>query len=379
MKEFSHRERILAAMEMQKPDRVPLMCQFSFGFMLKQLKISPVEFWFDAEYFAEGLVRMREIFDFDGILVSLHGHKKDWKNDILEIKKEDETEVVYFEDRKMIFVPDDLPITKYFGKKPVKNISQVSHSDIPGKIEYIPVSNNLHFCIDEQDKFRIFDLIYASVKDEFSIHGEVTSPFDYFLDLLGHQQGLTALIDDPEKCKVILQKFTDGIIQLAGGMCEKKIDAVKISSPFAGKGFISPGFYREFILPYESQIISTVKDEGKFVYLHTCGHIGDRLELMRDSGASGIECLDPPPVGDVELSEAFGRIGNDMFIKGNIDSVNVLLRGTEAEMISDVKNRIETGKNGKGFILSTACSIAPNVHKDRIKVLYELVNEFGRY
>ena len=162
-------------------------------------------------------------------------------------------------------------------------------------------------------------------------------------------------------------------------MCNKKIDAVKISSPFAGKGFISPGFYREFVLPFESQVIKAVKDEGKFVYLHTCGHIGDRLELMKESGASGLECLDPPPVGDVELNEAVNKIGNDLFIKGNIDSVNILLKGTEAEIVSDVRNRIKAGKTGKGFILSTACSIAPNVEKDRIKLLLDLVNEFGWY
>ena len=376
---YSPRERVLTAMKMQKPDRVPLMCQFSFGFMLKQLKISPVEFWFDAEAFAEGLIKLREMFDFDGILVSLHGHKKYWKDGIQKITWEDDSEAVYFQDRKIIFVHDDLPITHFFEKKPLKNINLIDPADIPENIDYIPVSNDLHFLIAKEDKFRVFDLIYSHIGEKFSIHGEVTSPFDYFLDLLGHQEGLTALIDDPEKCKTVLQKFTDGIVKLAVEMCDKKIDALKISSPFAGKGFISPGFYREFILPFESQVIKAVKDEGKFVYLHTCGHIGDRLELMKESGASGLECLDPPPVGDVELNEAVNKIGNDLFIKGNIDSVNVLLKGTEAEIVSDVRSRIKAGKTGKGFILSTACSIAPLVDKDRVKLLYDLVNEFGKY
>ena len=54
------RERILTAMSMQTPDRVPLMCQFSFGFMNQQLKdtgITPMEFWLDAEKYAMGLVK----------------------------------------------------------------------------------------------------------------------------------------------------------------------------------------------------------------------------------------------------------------------------------------------------------------------------------
>ena len=40
------------------------------------------------------------------------------------------------------------------------------------------------------------------------------------------------------------------------------------------------------------------------VYTHTCGAIGDRLDLLVECGVSGIECLDPPPLGNVDLSEA---------------------------------------------------------------------------
>ena len=37
------------------------------------------------------------------------------------------------------------------------------------------------------------------------------------------------------------------------------------------------------------------------------------------AGVSGIECLDPPPLGNVELAEAKARLGPAVFIKGNID------------------------------------------------------------
>ena len=35
--EMTSKERILAAMNLQRPDRVPLMCQFSIGCMMEQL------------------------------------------------------------------------------------------------------------------------------------------------------------------------------------------------------------------------------------------------------------------------------------------------------------------------------------------------------
>ncbi|MDP3398488.1 MAG: uroporphyrinogen decarboxylase family protein, partial [Bacteroidales bacterium] len=133
------------------------------------------------------------------------------------------------------------------------------------------------------------------------------------------------------------------------------------------------------VLPYEREIISRIRSKGKHSYIHTCGHIDDRLELMRDSGTSGLECLDPEPVGNVDLENAFGRVGDHLFIKGNIDSVNSLLYADDTKAEADILKIIETGKKGKGFILSTACSIAPKVTADRLHMLYNLVREHGKY
>ncbi len=92
------------------------------------------------------------------------------------------------------------------------------------------------------------------IKGKYSIHGEIIGPFDYLLDLLGYEQVLLALLIEPEKCKLILRKFTDGLKRLLVGMCAKNIDAVKISSPFAGMGFISPDQYLEFEQPFLKQL-----------------------------------------------------------------------------------------------------------------------------
>jgi uroporphyrinogen decarboxylase len=193
---------------------------------------------------------------------------------------------------------------------------------------------------------------------------------------MGYEQGLIALILDPEQCHKVLAHFTKGIKQLALGMCAKPIDAIKLSSPFAGMGFISPEHYAEFVLPYEREIALAVRATGKHIYTHTCGHISDRLELMRGTGISGIECLDPEPVGNVDLQDAFDRIGDTMFIKGNIDSVYSLLFADDQKAEADVRKIIETGKKGRGFILSTACSIAPKVTKERLLMLSRLVEQY---
>ena len=369
---FTPRERILAAMHMGKPDRVPVMCQMSIGHMLQQLRLPPHEFWFDVETFAEGLIQLRELYRFDGILVSLHGHNRDWRTDLVSVREENGLQILTFHDREMTFPNDDLPLVRFTVPRQQLSAAEADPSEIPTEITYIPVSQDLYFHLDLKNKFEVFDLIHEKVGDTVSVHGEVTSPFDYLLDFLGHQNALLALMLEPDKCKAILQRFTGGIVSLSREMCDMPIDAVKISSPFAGMDFISPVAYEEFIIPYEKQIVQAIQEKGKYAYLHTCGAIGDRLDMMVKSGASGLECLDPPPLGNVELEDAVDRVGQSMFIKGNIDSVNVLLHGDDDEVRADAQRRIQIGKQSRGFILSTACSIAPHVKRERVQILTEL-------
>ena len=373
------RKRVVQAMNLTTPDRVPLMCQFSIGFMMNQLKPDPVMFWYDMKTFADGLIQLREIFRFDGILVSLHGHSDDWKKGIVKTENIGAHQtMLHYDDRTEEHSWTDLPIVHFLNPKPVKTIENIDiDSDLPHELDYIPVSGNLYFRLNREKMYSIFDYVDDRVGDQFSIHGEITSPFDYFLDLLGYENALMALMLDPEKCKQILSRYTEGVKKIASGMCQKNIDAIKISSPFAGMGFISPDTYKEFVLPYEGEIIAAIRNHGKHAYIHTCGAIDDRLELMCQSGASGLECLDPVPVGNVDLQDAFRRIGDRMFIKGNIDSVNTLLADNDEKVTDDVRKIIETGKNeGKGFILSTACSVAPLVPKERILMLSEMISKF---
>ena len=376
------RQRVVKAMNLETPDRAPLMCQFSLGFMMNQLKPDPVKYWYDMKSFADGLIRLRETFRFDGILVSLHGHYHNWQDQVLKTEYLDPgTAILHFEDRTETHSWNDLPLIRFFKPQQKKAIEDVDvERDVPGEISYIPVSGNINYQLDRENLYAIFDYFDEQVGDQFSIHGEITSPFDYFLEFLGYQDALMALLLEPEKSKQIIARFSKGVKNIALGMCQKNIDAIKISSPFAGMGFISPELYAAFVLPYEREIIAAIRSQGKHVYIHTCGHIGDRLELMCESGASGLECLDPEPVGNVDLEDAFRRIGDRMFIKGNIDSVNTLLAEDDEKVRRDVLKIIETGKTkGKGFILSTACSIAPLVTKERVLMLSDLIAEYGRY
>jgi uroporphyrinogen decarboxylase len=216
---------------------------------------------------------------------------------------------------------------------------------------------------------------------EFSVHGEVSSPFQGLVEIMGIQNAMIGLLTDPGKCHELLSRFLERSFIIAREQVKTGIDALKISSPYAGKGFISRNFYKKYFLFYEYELVKKIHEfkPGFPVYMHTCGAISDRLELMTESGIDGIECLDPPPLGDCELADAKKRIGELVFIKGNMDSVNVLLRATPESMDGYVQQQIADGAAGGGYILSTACSVAPGVKPEVLETLVPLAEKYGKY
>ena len=377
---MTSRERMAAAMDLGRPDRVPVMCQMSIGHMLIRTGIRPLAFWNSAEAFAGGLVALQRDYGFDGILVSLYGHRPGWEKEIRRVRTADEGELVEWRNGdRTLFPPDDLPVHMVARPVPAPPLDTFDPHGIPARLDYFPVSQGLEFRFDPGRIQDIFGRLRAAAGPDVSLHGEVTSPFDYYLHFFGFEGALLGLRDVPERARAALQRFTDGVVALADAQAALGLDAVKISSPYAGAGFISPTDYRLFVLPFESQVAAAIRRRGVHAYLHTCGDIHDRLELMAESGISGLECLDPPPLGRVELADAKRRVGGRLFIKGNIDPVHVLLRGNVSRVREAARRTLEAGMPGGGYILSTACAVAPHTPPENVAALREVVEELGTY
>ena len=169
--------------------------------------------------------------------------------------------------------------------------------------------------------------------------------------------------------------MTDSTIVWAVAQLRRGCEAIKLSSPYAGAGFLSRAMYADFVLPFERRIAEAVRGEGGVIYTHTCGAIGDRLDLMAESGINGIETLDPPPLGTVELRGAKRLLRDRLFIKGNIDPVHVLAALPLEQARESVRKTYEIGKEGGQYILSTACSVAPRTPPENVALLAEIVRE----
>lgn len=387
------KERIQAAMQHQPVDRVPVMCQLALGHYLVNTTIKPVDIWFTSEAFCEALITLQARYQFDGILINLPGTDPSWMRHVERIETaENGTQTVFFRNGDTAECPPD-DNAHHFpkGGRRLPGLDEVD----PARIYYDDphgvggLKYPFYFGLDpyEPDRnnywpdyyFRTIDMVLQRVGDQVSVHSELFSPWTQLMELFGYENTLMYLLDAPAKLHAILQAYTEGTADLACRQAERGVDAVLISSAFAGGGFISPGQYEEFVLPYERQVVRHLRQRYDVpVYTHTCGKIGDRLELMVETEIDGIDTLDPPPLGTVDLEDAKRRVGDRLFFKGNIDPVNTLLKKSRDAVRQDALWRLSVGSPAGGYILSSACSVSPRVPPENLTVLVEISKEFGR-
>lgn len=391
---MNSKQRIRTAMELGTPDRVPVMCQLALGHYALRAGVDPMPMWFTSAGMAEASVTLAERYRFDGVLVNLPGRHPDTLDWVDRTEDTPEGMKVHFKQGGYCLVPPDDNVY-YFNDEGERRFPSFDEVD-PERLYYVEpwdttcVSYPYRWGFDEPAEpggaffppyiHDTLKEVLAKVGDTLSVHSEVFSPFSQFMELLDFQNGLMALMDDRGKCHAILERLTEGAIDLGCRQAECGVEAVLISSAFAGAGFIGQEMYSEFVLPYEKKLIEGVKRRFDVkVYTHTCGAIGDRLEMMLETGTNGIDTLDPPPLGTVELEDAVERLRGRAFIKGNLDPVNTMLLGDKEKVRAAVKHRIETAGPGGGYILSTACSMPPKTPPEHIEMLVELAEELGRF
>jgi len=403
---MTSRERMTAAMRGGTPDRVPVMCQLSLGHYFLHANGDALAIWHDTAAFADALVALGGRYRFDGILVNLPGRDPRWRSYVAEIRETAEARFVVWSNGWVTQVPHDdnphvrladgtpRPLPRFADIDPDRlyyvephDLSGVTYpytwvfdeapAPIPDAPAADPVTASRFFPAWHWDTLRLV----RSRCPDVSVHGEVFSPFSQLVELVGVSEAMLALRRDAGKVTACLEALGRGTVELMDGHARTGADAVLISSAYAGGGFISPRDYRRFVLPAERSVIVGFRDAHPDVpvYTHTCGLLGDRLELLEETGTGGIDTLDPPPLGDVDLADAKRRVGSRLFLKGNVDPVNTVLRGTPAECVADARRRLEIAMDGGGYILSTACSVPPHAPPENIMALSLAAEEYGRY
>lgn len=139
---------------------------------------------------------------------------------------------------------------------------------------------------------------------------------------------------------------------------------------------MSPKKFNELLLPAYKKITDTVHDRGKKIVLHTDGQVTPLLDFVVNCGFDGLQSLEP--TAGVDLALVKKKVGDKLCLMGNIDVAHDLVYGTKKEVYDAVKYAIKTAGPGGGFIVSPA-NMHPAVKVPNLRWMVEATKEFGNY
>lgn len=141
----------------------------------------------------------------------------------------------------------------------------------------------------------------------------------------------------------------------------------------------SPAIFRECFVPLIRQHADLVHSYDGIYHVYDDGKMMRTLGDYVDAGADVVETLTPPPVGDVDLAEAKRLYGDRTCLKGYLDLLYVLKMGTVEQVERTVRTAIEVAAPGGGFILGTSDSIREGTPIENVRAYFETAHKYGEY
>jgi uroporphyrinogen decarboxylase len=139
---------------------------------------------------------------------------------------------------------------------------------------------------------------------------------------------------------------------------------------------VSPRMYREFFKPREQVMWRLVKQRAPHlkIMLHCCGGVRELLPDLIDAGLEAINpvqitCRGMEPAG---LKRDFGN--RLTFWGGGCDTRDVLIKGTPAQVTEHVRQQVKILRPGGGFIFQQVHNILADVPPANVVAMYDAVN-----
>ena len=130
-----------------------------------------------------------------------------------------------------------------------------------------------------------------------------------------------------------------------------------VGPEYASPPYLPPHLFEEYVTRYDRPIVDAIQKHGGFARVHSHGRLKDILDHIAATGCVGLDPVEPPPQGDVQLRYVRERYGRQMVLFGNVEVSDIEnLPTAEFERKVDIALDEGTAGEGRGFVLMpSAC------------------------
>ena len=362
------RERVFAAIERQRADRIGIYDSF----------------WLDTleRWRQEGLpedTNPEEFFDFDIHLMGIDASPR-FRPELLE------------EEGEMMTIQDRFGYVVKKQKNKSRTMLYLSHP-AANREEWESIKGR--FQIDDDAPARVglnpfpFQLdmgtTWEQVRGDYQglcrkgryVLGSAYGPCEAILGLHGFERTLYSLCDCPDLLREMAETYTDFLIQVISESFRQQVffDGFYMIEDMAGTNsmLFSPNQWRDVFRPSIEKIGSFLKESKMNFWIHSCGNCEPVFNELIECGVQVLNPLEAKSGLDVrQLKKTYGQ---KLTFFGNIDVIK--MSGTDEDIEEEIKEKITAAKKGGGYIYHSDHSIPPEVSWQRYRWIMEMVKQYG--
>jgi uroporphyrinogen decarboxylase len=216
---------------------------------------------------------------------------------------------------------------------------------------------------------RIMDLRRMS---DLFVMGQTEGVFTPMSWLYGFEAFMENTCVEPEIVKDFAFDLAEHYALLAARLAEAGAHAIVIADDIAFNTgtFMSPRSMRELVFPALKAEVSLIKKLcGLPVAFHSDGDLRAVMDDIVDCGFDALQSLQP--TANMDLADIKARYGRKMCLIGNID-INEVLPFAGADTVRKVvRQTIEAGIPGSGYILSTCNILTRDIPVENAIAMYD--------
>jgi len=211
--------------------------------------------------------------------------------------------------------------------------------------------------------------------EAYPIRGGGSEPFLIYKNLRGQEQAFMDLILNPEMVHYCLDKLFELAYQNTLRIYEEIPGKVMITYVAEDMGsqeglMFSPTQIHKFLIPRMKRIINLAHQAGAYVFHHDDGACHD---IIPDMIEAGIDVLNPiqwrcKGMGREGLKRDFGDV---LVFHGGVDNQYTLAFGTESQVREEVIDNLRILGDGGGYILAPCHNIQAVSPPENIVAMYE--------